>query len=102
MRKMNKTLRRAIAEPPKRLYLGCVEQLYSEINLQSARMVGTGVSPQVCHWDQYPSTNSPSRQAPGRNQVIQRMLANREHLRSFSPAQEKLLFSANCRLLVGM
>jgi hypothetical protein len=33
---MNKTLRRAIDELPKRLYLGCVERPYSEINLQSA------------------------------------------------------------------
>jgi hypothetical protein len=65
-------------------------------------VVGAGVLSQVCYWDQDTFTNSSGRQALSRYQVIQRTLADRENLRSLTPTQEKLLFGANFRFLVGI
>lgn len=65
------------------------------------RMVGAGVPPQVGHRNQNALANSPDRQALSGYQIVQRTLADGEHLRSFAPAQQQLLFSANSRLLVS-
>ena len=65
-------------------------------------MVGAGIPPEVGHRNQNALANSPGRQALSGYQIIQRTLADGEHLRSFAPAQQQLLFSANWRLLVSI
>jgi hypothetical protein len=61
-----------------------------------------GVLSKVSHWNQNALADSPRRQALSGYQIIQRTLAEGEHLRGFSPAQEKLFLRANCRFLVGI
>jgi hypothetical protein len=57
---------------------GRLSREYLESSHDQLWMIATSILPQVCHWNQHPAADSPSRQFVVGNQVIEPALADRE------------------------